>query len=68
MAMPPQDLQNPPRPMTQLCALGTHVIQQLPSGRYVCVYDCGLSFTEYHELVLHAGAGAGPQVGADGAR
>lgn len=58
MELTPDDLTMVPRPMTQMCALHTHVIQKTPSGMYVCVYECGLVVREHHELVLGVGAGA----------
>jgi hypothetical protein len=50
-----------PRPIPALCALDTHLIHKLPTGRYVCVYGCGLQVSEHHELVIMCGAGAQPR-------
>jgi hypothetical protein len=54
-------METTPRPIPELCALHTHLIQKLPTGRYVCVYGCGLQVSEHHELVIMCGAGAQPR-------
>jgi hypothetical protein len=54
-------METTPRTIPELCALHTHLIQKLPTGRYVCVYGCGLQVSEHHELVIMCGAGAHPR-------
>jgi hypothetical protein len=45
--------------MTAMCEAGTHFVQKLPEGKYICVY-CGAMFHESHELVLTVGATSAP--------
>lgn len=47
--------------MSTMCAIGIHLIQKLPNGQYICVYQCGMTFQEHWEIVIAAGVAAAPK-------